>query len=240
MYTIEVVATSVESCINAEAGGAGRIELCSALGAAGVTPSAGLIAAVLERVKIPVYVMIRPREGDFIYSGSELDVMIRDIDIAIQMGAHGLVFGMLTADGKIDERKTSQLVRRCGNLPVTFHRAFDLVTDKETALDSITSTGCKMILTSGGANNGLLGANVIHHLAGYADGKIEIMPGGGLTSDTIKEVFHEKISNYHLSGREPVISPLKSSLFDMDYAETSEQLIRKVVDMTENFFQRQN
>ncbi|MFM7726141.1 MAG: copper homeostasis protein CutC, partial [Flavobacteriales bacterium] len=124
-YLIEVVASTVHSCVEAQLGGAGRIELCSALAAAGITPSSGLLEVVKRHVAIPIFVMIRPREGDFIYDASEIEVMKREIDLLGASGADGFVFGCLKSDSTIDTAITSDLVKHCGSIPVTFHRAID-------------------------------------------------------------------------------------------------------------------
>jgi len=239
-FTIEVVTSSVQSSMNAQAGGAGRIELCSALGVAGVTPSGGLLAEVVANVSLPVYCMIRPREGDFVYSSSEFSVMKRDIQMAKDLGAAGIVLGILNPKAEVDVKRTTELVRLAHPLPVTFHRAFDIVPHLEHALDSIIECGCWCVLTSGGMASGPEGAAKLHELAEQAIGRIEIMPGGGITSESITAVMHKNISNYHLSGRVPMHSALHTKLFEMDYAETSEEVIAATHRQLHAFFEGKN
>jgi copper homeostasis protein len=147
--------------VEAELGGAARIELCSALGAAGITPSSGLLEVIKRHISIPVYVMIRPREGDFTYSASELEVMKREIDLLGESGADGFVFGILSQQGSVDTVATSQLVKHCGEKPVTFHRAIDCTHNLLASVAEIASTGCERILTSGGKKSGPEGKEMI-------------------------------------------------------------------------------
>ena len=228
-YLIEVVASTVHSCVEAELGGASRIELCSALGAAGITPSSGLLEVIKRHISIPVYVMIRPREGDFTYSASELEVMKREIDLLGESGADGFVFGILSEQGTIDTKATGQLVNHCDDKPVTFHRAIDCTENLLASLAEIASCGCERILTSGGKKSGPEGKEMILAMHEIAEGKIIIMPGGGIRPDTFSNIYHPNITEYHLSGRSLKRSPYPSQLFDMDWAETTRQAIAEVV-----------
>jgi copper homeostasis protein len=235
-FTIEVVATSVQSCIAAQTGGARRIELCSALATAGVTPSSALIQLAKQYVTIPIYVMIRPREGNFCYDRIELEVIKRDIENAKIMGADGIVLGVLNDDGTVNVKGTKKLVELSLPLPVTFHRAIDITPDIEDALEAIIDTGCTMVLTSGGKATGPEGIEVISQLADQADGRIRIMPGGGIRPETFPQMLHPKIFDYHLSGRTPVTSSYQTDLFDMNYAETDSAAIKTVVDRAKKYF----
>jgi len=235
-FTIEVVASSVRSCISAEQGGAGRIELCAALATAGVTPSSGLLEAVKSAVSIPVFVMIRPREGNFCYERHELDVMKREIELLKTSGADGFVLGVLHEDGAVNWKNTRMLLDLCKPLPVTFHRAVDCTPDLQEAMEIIIDCGCTRILTSGGKSTGLEGIENIHSMAAKAKGRISIMPGGGIRPEIFSRILHHDIHEYHMSGRLPVVSSMRSDLFEMDWAETSEASVRKVVEEASAFF----
>lgn len=235
-FTIEVVASSVRSCINAQRGGATRIELCSALATAGITPSNGLLTAVKKNVDLPVFVMIRPREGDFCYDQHEVDVMKMEIESLQKAGADGFVLGMLKSSGEIDHQLTTELVAFCKPYPVTFHRAIDCTPNLPEALEAIIDSGCVRVLTSGGKGTGPEGIEMIVQLEEQSSGRIAIMPGGGIRPDTFHSVLHKSISDYHLSGRLVVESPMPFKLFDMNWAETDEASIRQVVNEAEKFF----
>jgi copper homeostasis protein len=228
-YLIEVVASTVYSCMQAQLGGAGRIELCSALGAAGITPSSGLLEVVKRHVSIPIYVMIRPREGDFTYDIHEVEVMKREIDLLGASGADGFVFGALQSNGKVDVHLTRELVAHCGGTPVTFHRAVDCTPNLLEAVEEIASCGCERILTSGGRSSAPEARDVIIAMHESARGRIRIMPGGGIKPDKFEDIYIPEINEYHLSGRVMHVSALPSSLFDMNRAETSADSIHEVV-----------
>src|ERR1051325_9212574 len=147
---LEICADSVESAVAAEKGGAHRVELCSDLLEGGVTPSSGLIATVRDRISIGLYVMIRPRGGDFCYSEDEFEAMEQDVLAAKQLGADGIVFGILTEQGSIDRQRTHDLVQLAHPLKATFHRAFDMTNDLGRALEDIATAGINRVLTSGG------------------------------------------------------------------------------------------
>ncbi len=149
---VEICVTSVEDAIAAQAGGADRIELCADLAVGGITPSAGTISLACERLSIPVNVMIRARGGDFTISPLEYEIMARDIEFAKGCGAGGIVFGVLLPDGSLDEAATEQLVALSVPLPVTFHKAFDLVPDPFKTLERLGALGVERLLTSGGLN----------------------------------------------------------------------------------------
>jgi copper homeostasis protein len=227
-YLIEVVASTVHSCLEAELGGAGRIELCSALGAAGITPSSGLLEVIKRHVAIPIYVMIRPREGDFTYSKKEVEVMKREIDLLGASGADGFVFGCLRADSSVDVELTRELVSHCGNTPVTFHRAVDCTPNLIHAVSEIAECGCERILTSGGKSAGPDGKETILAMHAAASNRIRIMPGGGIKPETFDRMYHPDIAEYHLSGRSLKHSPTPSTLFEMDWAETTREAIASV------------
>jgi copper homeostasis protein len=182
---VEACVETVESAIAAEQGGAGRLELCANLADAGTTPSAGTIAAVKARVAIPVFVIIRPRVGGFVYSDAELDVMRRNIDAAQRLGADGVVLGVLRADTRVDEPRIQMLVAEAGALPVTFHRAFDGTPDQCDALETLMACGVSRVLTSGGAATALEGADRLGALVAQSAGRIGVLAGGGIWDEQI-------------------------------------------------------
>ncbi|XP_062070894.1 copper homeostasis protein cutC homolog isoform X5 [Lepus europaeus] len=182
-FLMEVCVDSVESAVNAERGGAGRIELCSGLLEGGTTPSMGLLQIVKQSVQIPVFVMIRPRGGDFLYSDREIEVMKADIQLAKLYGADGLVFGALTEDGQIDKELCMSLIALCRPLPVTFHRAFDMVQDPMAALETLLTLGFERVLTSGCDSSALEGLPLIKRLIDEAKGRIVVMPEKGKQSE---------------------------------------------------------
>jgi copper homeostasis protein len=185
---VEACVDSVESALAAERGGAARLELCDALFDGGTTPSAGMIAAVRERVSIPVFVIIRPRGGGFVYSASELDVMRRDIVAARGLGADGVVIGPLGADGTVAEEQTRALVHTAGDLSVTFHRAFDFTPEPGAALESLVSAGVGRVLTSGGAPTALAGVPALAALVRQAGDRLVVMAGGGVKEENVRTI----------------------------------------------------
>jgi copper homeostasis protein len=186
---IEVAVESAEAAVAAADAGGQRIELCANLTEGGTTPSAGTIAATLSRVRVPVFVMVRPRGGDFLYSDIELDVMLRDIEAARAAGAHGIVTGALTADGSVDVARTRQLVEAARPLPVTFHRAFDLAADLGRALDMLVECGVERVLTSGGTARAGDAIPMLADLVRRARGRITVMPGGGINAANVAEII---------------------------------------------------
>jgi copper homeostasis protein len=154
---IEACVDAIDAALEAASGGAGRLELCGELLQGGVTPSAGLIGAVRDRVKIPLFVLIRPRTGDFLYSADERDVMLRDVALAKALGADGVVIGALAANGDVDIATTRALLDAARPMQVTFHRAFDFARDQDVATEALLNLGVDRVLTSGGAPSALEG-----------------------------------------------------------------------------------
>ena len=188
---VEACVDAIDSALEAERGGADRLELCGELLQGGVTPSAGLIGAVWERVEIPVFVLIRPRAGDFLYDADEVDVMVRDIAAARAMDVDGVVIGALTRDGDVDIGTVHTLMEAAGRMKVTFHRAFDFARDREVALEALIELGVDRVLTSGGAATALEGAASLASLVRQANGRIAILAGGGINAGNVAAVVRE-------------------------------------------------
>jgi copper homeostasis protein len=239
-FLIEVVASTVQSCIAAEQGGAKRIELCTALATAGLTPGPALLRAVKRAVRIPVVVMIRPREGDFCYTREEMELMKSEIDDLGEAGADGFVFGLLTPDSTIDESKTRELVKHCGKIPAIFHRAIDCTPHILESLECVKQTGCVRVLSSGGATNGAEGIETLIRMHHAAQGILTIMPGGGLRPESFEKVLREELREYHLSGRLPYPAAHAGNLFDFQRQETDREQILLVHKKCEDFFHREN
>ncbi|HUB18579.1 MAG TPA: copper homeostasis protein CutC [Acidobacteriaceae bacterium] len=206
---VEICVDSVESAIAAERGGAQRVELCSDLLEGGITPSAGLIATVRRRIGIGLFVMIRPRGGDFCYTDFEFEAMQEDIRRARQMGADGLVFGVLDQHARVDVGRTRKLVELAGPLPVTFHRAIDMTPDPCAALNDVVAAGVQRVLTSGGAARVSEGLPVVEGMVKAADGRVGVMAGGGITQETIARIAAATgACEFHASLRSTRPSPV--------------------------------
>lgn len=202
MVKLEVCVDTLDSARAAVDGGASRLELCAGLDVGGLTPGAGLMETVLEKVQVPVHVLIRPRAGDFCYSTDELVMMEVDIQQARRLGAAGVVFGALTPDGSIDASSVRRLVWAAGDLQVTFHRAFDLTADALSALGALPSLGIHYLLTSGQAASAMTGLNLLRELVKRAEGKLVVMPGGGINAANADMVVRETGATWlHASAR---------------------------------------
>ncbi|WP_267221714.1 copper homeostasis protein CutC [Dyella silvae] len=205
---LEVAANSLASALAAQAGGAGRIELCTALELGGLTPSHGEISLVRERVQLPLYVLIRPRAGDFLYDDDELDTMRRDIEACVALGCDGVVIGALDAGGDVDTARCRTLIGAAAGMGITFHRAFDLVRDQARSLEDVIALGAERVLTSGARRTAREGARRIQVLMEQARGRIVVMPGAGIDAGNIAELamltgaqeFHASAKRVHDSG----------------------------------------
>ena len=189
MILVEAAVETTESAIAAERAGARRVELCASLDEGGTTPDAGLIASVTTQIGIPVFVMIRPRGGGFVYTDDEIEVMKRDIGIARTGNVAGIVTGALDDKGEVASATIRSLIEAAGGLPVTFHRAFDAARDLPEALEMLIDAGVSRVLTSGGASTALEGADTIARLVDQAKGRIIIVAGGGIRGHNVRQVI---------------------------------------------------
>ena len=189
MTLVEAAVETIEEALAAKRAGADRIELCANLGVGGTTPSAGLIASVVQQANHPVLVMIRPRGGDFVYAADEIDAMIEDIDRARPLGIAGIVTGALRSDGSVDVESMRRLMSPASGLPVTFHRAFDVVANRTEALEQVIDLGASRVLTSGGAATALEGAVAIAMLVDQAGERVSIVAGGKIREQNARDVI---------------------------------------------------
>ena len=185
---LECVVETAADAVAAERAGAARLELCVRLDLGGITPPEPLIERVIADVRIPVFVMIRPRGGDFVYSDDEFGEALRTIDGARARGARGIGLGALRPDARVDIERTRRLVERAGGLPVTFHRAFDAVPDQAAAMEDVIAAGVQRILSSGGPATALGGAERLAQLVRQAAGRLTVVAGGGVRAHNVREI----------------------------------------------------
>ena len=199
---LEICAGSVASALAAEEGGADRVELCDNLLEGGTTPSYAAIAKARELLHIQLYPIIRPRGGDFLYDDLEFELMWKDIELCKQLGCDGVVIGLLTADGRVDKKRTKLLTESAWPLGVTFHRAFDRSANPFEALEDIIDAGCERILTSGQCPTAPEGADLIAELVKKADDRILIMAGSGVRENNIAALVQKtKAPEYHSTAK---------------------------------------
>jgi copper homeostasis protein len=209
MPLIEVCVETLPEAIQAAEAGASRLEVCACMSESGTTPSTGLVSAIIERLKIPAFVMIRPRGGDFVYDESEVDVMLRDIDAMKRVGAHGIVSGALESSGQIDCEVTKALREAAAPLPFTFHRAFDLAPELESALEELKKLGVNRVLTSGGASSAIVGADAIARLQRRGGSAVTMLAGGGVRAPHAVELVRASgVNEVHArpTRRRPALS----------------------------------
>jgi copper homeostasis protein len=197
---LEISVETLEAALAAERGGADRIELCKDLSLGGVTPSADLVNAVRAQLRLPIFVMIRPRAGDFVYSAAELAEMKRSIAGAKESGVEGVVLGILRKDRQINLQRTQELVELVKPLQVTFHRAFDEAADLRQALEDVIESGAHRILTSGGAKSAHEGAAVLAELVAVAEDRIVVVPGAGINAANVLLVARQTAAREFHSG----------------------------------------
>lgn len=236
-HLLEICCADLESVIVANEAGADRIELCCALSVGGLTPSCGMIAEAVKMSNIPVNVLIRPREGDFVYTQAEGQCMLRDVEACARAGAAGVVIGALKPDRTIDAAICGVLATRAKELglSVTFHRAFDLCSNPVEALEAIIGMGCDRLLTSGQQPSAPEGADFLRQLVERSAGRIIIMPGAGVNSRVIADLAAKSRANeFHASAKKRVESLMArtESHVSMGSAD-SEEYVRSTADLTE-------
>ena len=236
-YLLECATDSVESALAAARGGADRLELCSNLIIGGTTPTMALFDEVRSHSDIPLFILIRPRFGDFLYSDYEANVICREIEMFQKAGAQGVVIGSLNRDGSLNEEHMKRFIEKAKDMSITLHRAFDMCRDLDEALDDAKKLGIVSILTSGGCATALEGLDTLNRLK-QNSGNIGIMAGAGITQDTLRYIKdHSCLTSFHMSGkkviksqmeyRNPKVSMGLPSLSEYEIWQTDEETIRQ-------------
>lgn len=221
MRILEVCAASIESIKAAHQGGAYRVEVCSALSEDGLTPSSGMIRYAKDCEGLKVNVLIRPRSGDFVYTQDEIRCMIDDIKTCRTLGVDGVVIGALTAEREIDTATCQRLISAAQGMSITFHRAFDVCSNPQKAIEQIISLGCTRLLTSGQAPSAEKGIKLIRQLVDQAQGRLTIMPGSGVTPDNAARILDTTgATEIHASAR---------TSREHGRLETDSQVVRQIV-----------
>lgn len=189
MLSLEIACNSFISCLHAALGGAQRIELFENLHEGGCTPSYGMIKQVKEKLKLPVYVMIRARGGNFVYTNDELEIMIQDVRICRELGVNGIVFGALNENGKVNEDACKRILKAWNQGPATFHRAIDASENLISSAETIINLGFERILTSGGKSTAWEGMETIAKLQNEFGNRIEIQAGSGITAENAASII---------------------------------------------------
>ncbi len=216
---LEIAVFSVQSALDAIQAGAHRIELCENPNEGGTTPSYGSLVAMSKQQTVPVFPIIRPRGGDFLYTDTEFQIMQQDVIVAKELGFKGVVIGLLNSDGSIDKIRTAELVSLAKPMQVSFHRAFDRCIDPMQGLEDIIATGCHRILTSGQVPNVANALPLIKQLVVQANGRIVIMPGSGVRANNISEIIQQTgVVEIHSSARQ----------------NNPSQMVFKIASMNEN------
>ena len=224
---LEITVESLDNALAAERAGADRIELCAELMHGGTTPTLEAMRAIHNQVEIPIFPIVRPRKGDFLYSEKEFETMKHTIDNARDLGMDGVVFGILLLDGRIDVERTTELVTWARPLEVTFHRAFDESADLFESLGMVIATGATRILTSGGTSTAPEAVETLQKLVIAAGDRILIMPGSGLDASNIRHIASETRAKEFHSGLSTVLPYGSGNLlrFEAEVHEMKRQLV---------------
>ncbi|MFC0603797.1 copper homeostasis protein CutC [Winogradskyella pulchriflava] len=226
---LEICANSYQSAKNACDAGAHRIELCQELSVGGVTPSYGLLKQVIDNLRISVFVLIRPRGGNFVYSEDEFEIMKHDIQLCKELGCQGIVSGVLNADKTIDLRRTKELVDLSRPLKFTFHRAFDEVVNPKEALEQLINLGVERVLTSGQKQSAELGIDLLKELHELSKGRIMILAGGGINSENASKFKEIGLKEIHASASSQLEE--KDSLFSVPLTASDPQKIKAILNV---------
>jgi copper homeostasis protein len=226
----EICAVNIQSALAAERAGAHRIELCSALDVGGLTPSQGLIRAAVHQLKIPVNVLIRPREGHFCYSENELDIMLDDIHFCREAGAKGVVVGALTIENQLDIPKMQAMKTMADDMEIVCHRAFDFTADPGVALEQLIALGYRRVLSSGQSATAWVGRFLLKKLIEQAANRITVMPGAGISADNIQDLAGTtRAQEFHFTGKKKIEGKMDIPGLESWYWESDEALIREII-----------
>ena len=231
-YRLEICANSYQSAVNAQNSGAHRIELCAGLWEAGITPSFATIKKSCA-LDIDVFVLIRPRGGDFVYTAHEFEILKTDIENCKNLGVDGIVSGVLRTDNTIDLERTQALVELAKPLPFTFHRAFDLIEDQEEAIEQLISIGVKRILTSGGKASAPEAFEQLKKLVKKSNDKITILAGGGINSQNIETLLDSGCKEFHMTASTVIQSKAKAATITLNGCKSIPEQNYKVSDASE-------
>ena len=225
---LEICANSYQSAKNAQEAGAHRIELCQELSVGGITPSYGLLKQVTENLNIPVFVLIRPRGGNFVYSEDEFEVMKQNIQLCKDFGCEGIVSGVLNSDKTIDLKRTKELVELSKPLEFTFHRAFDQVINPKVALEQLIDLGVERVLTSGQEISAEKGLELLQELNAISNNRITILAGGGVNYENTKQFKEVGLKEIHASAS--TILNTDKSMFSIPLTYSDPQKIKAILD----------
>jgi copper homeostasis protein len=236
MILVEAIACSAEDAVVAQAAGVDRLEIGSSMILGGLTPSIGTLKAIRAATPLEIVAIVRPRQSGFCYSSSDFAVMLADAEAHLEAGADGIVFGILNGEGEVDVARCRTFIARLGSKPAVFHRAFDATVDPVAALEALIDLGVRRVLTSGQAPTALQGVDAIRKLIEIADDRIEILPGGGVRPETVKEIVAlSGATQVHLgpftsrSDRSIESSEAASRAFGSTYPVADGEILAKVV-----------
>lgn len=245
-YVLEACVDSVESAIAAQQGGAKRVELCGNLIIGGTSPGKALFQEVRKYTDLEIRVLLRPRFGDFCYDEYEFEIMKEDVQMYRELGADGIVTGILLPDGKLDAERMQTLICKAGNANVALHRAFDVCSDPYETLEQAVDLGIRTILTSGQKNSAWEGRELLRELVRRSDGRIEILVGAGVSPETIEKLVpFTGAQAYHMSGKVTLESRMQfrrdgvsmgfPGFSEYEIWQTDADNIRRAVDVLEQF-----